>query len=88
LTAARASVIVVMRGTKSRSFDMTSTFTWLDYSERDRRRMMDVVSLFTEPDTVDELGLGTVRDAIADLLFPGTSTIQRGARYLLFIPSI
>jgi len=67
---------------------MTSTFTWLDYSEQDRRRMMDIVSVLAEPDTVDELGLGNVRDAIADLLFPGTSTIQRGARYFLFIPWI
>jgi Family of unknown function (DUF6361) len=50
--------------------------------------MMDVVSVFAEQDTVDELGLGNVRDAIADLLFPGTSTIQRGARYFLFIPWI
>jgi hypothetical protein len=45
---------------------MTSTFTWLDYSEQDRRRMMDVVSLFTEPDMMDELGLGNARDAIAE----------------------
>jgi uncharacterized protein DUF6361 len=66
----------------------TSSFTWLDYSEQERRRMMDVVSLLAEPDTVDELGLGNVRDAIADLLFPGTSTIQRGARYFLFVPWI
>jgi hypothetical protein len=49
---------------------MTSTFTWLDYSEQDRRRMMDIVSLFTEPDTVDELGLGNVRDANRGSLFP------------------
>jgi hypothetical protein len=65
---------------------MLSTFTWLDYSERDRRAMIDVISLFHEQDTRDELGIGTVRDAFADLLFPGTSTIQRRARYFFFIP--
>jgi len=67
---------------------MSSSFTWLDYSERDRRRMLDVVDLFREKETRDELGIGVVRDAFADMLFPGTSTIQTRARYFLFIPWI
>ncbi len=41
-----------------------------------------------EPGTLDELGIGTIRDTIADTLFPGTSTIQTRARYFLFIPWI
>src|SRR4051812_43774902 len=64
---------------------MPSTFTWLDYSERDRRRMLDVVSLFQDRETRDELGIGAIRDAFADLFFPGTSTIQTRARYVLFV---
>lgn len=67
---------------------VTSTFTWLDYSERDRRRALDVIDLFDQPATLDELGIGTIRDGFADLLFPGTSTIQTRARYFLFIPWI
>ncbi len=67
---------------------MPSSFTWLDYSEHDRRRMLDVISRFHEKDTRDELGISTVRDAFADILFPGTSTIQTRARYLLFVPWI
>lgn len=65
-----------------------SSFTWLDYSEHDRRRMQDVIQLFGEKETRDELGIGMVRDAFADLLFPGTSTIQTRARYFFFIPWI
>jgi hypothetical protein len=67
---------------------MSSTFTWLDYSEHERRKMLDVVKLFSERDTRDELGIGSVRDALADLFFPGTSTIQTRARYFFFIPWI
>jgi len=63
-----------------------STFTWLDTSEHDRRRALDVIDLFKQRDTRDELGIGPVRDALADLLTPGTSTIQTRARYLFFIP--
>ncbi len=56
-----------------------SAFVWLDYSERERRKMLDVVDLFREHDTRDELGVGSVRDAFADMLFPGTSTIMTRA---------
>ncbi len=48
--------------------------------------MMDVIDLFREKSTVDELGLGTIRDALADRLFPGTSTIMTRARYYLLVP--
>ena len=66
---------------------MTS-LTWLDYSEQERRQAMEVIDLFREEDTRDELGLGAIRDAFADLLFPGTSTIQTRARYFMFVPWI
>jgi hypothetical protein len=67
---------------------MQSTFAWLDHSEVQRRRMMEVVGLFREKGTLDELGIGSVRDALSELLFPGTSTLHTRARYLLFLPWI
>lgn len=67
---------------------MESTFTWLDASEGDRRQALDVIDLFRERNTRDELGLGTIRDGLADVLFPGTSTVQTRARYMLFVPWI
>jgi hypothetical protein len=48
--------------------------------------MLEIVDRFKEKSTVDELGLGTIRDAFADSLFPGTSTLHSRARYFLFIP--
>lgn len=65
---------------------MPSTFTWLDYSEHERRKMLDVVKLFSERDTRDELGVGSIRDAFADMFFPGTGTVQTRARYFFFVP--
>lgn len=67
---------------------MPSTLTWLDYSENDRRIALEVIDLFGDKETRDELGLASVRDAFADLFFPGTSTIQTRAKYFLFIPWI
>jgi hypothetical protein len=47
--------------------------------------MLDVIDLFRERDTRDELGIGTIRDAFADLFFPSTTTIQTRARYFFFV---
>src|SRR4051812_5130638 len=65
---------------------MASTIAWLDHSELDRRRTNELLRQFEEKDTVDELGIGQIRDALSDRLFPGTSIIQTRARYFLFIP--
>lgn len=65
---------------------MASTFAWLDSSDRERKRALDAIDQFRDEDTRDELGLGVIRDAFADRLFPGTSTIQTRTRYFLFVP--
>ncbi len=65
-----------------------SLFAWLDHSDEHRQRMMEVVGLFREKGTVDELGIGSVRDTLSEILFPGTSTLHTRARYLLFLPWI
>jgi hypothetical protein len=67
---------------------MASKFGWVDFSESERKQMLDIVDLFNQQDTRDELGVGTIRDAFSDHLFPGTSTIQTRARYYLFVPWI
>ncbi|MCY3896250.1 MAG: DUF6361 family protein [Chloroflexi bacterium] len=59
---------------------------WLDYSETDQRRAREIVSMFLQPESRDELGLGRIRDALSDTLFPGTSFLLTRARYLLFVP--
>lgn len=63
-----------------------SSLTWLDFSDAERRRALQVVELLSRSETRDELGLGAIRDAFAEALFPGTSTVQRRARYFLFVP--
>ena len=65
---------------------MASSFAWLDYCESERRKALDLIHAFRDQGTLDELGIGTTRDALSDLLFPGTSNIQTRAKYHLFIP--
>ena len=65
---------------------MQATLTWLDLTASDRDKMRRVLDLFKEQGTLDEMGLGSLRDALSDALFPGTSSIQTRLRYVLFVP--
>jgi hypothetical protein len=67
---------------------MKSSFNWVDFAEEDRQRVMEVLHIFQKSDIREELGVGTVRDAFSDILFPGTSTLHTRAKYMLFIPWI
>jgi hypothetical protein len=59
---------------------------WVDFSSTDRARVQEVLALLKEKGTLDELGIGQIRDAYSDLLFPGFSTIQTTARYFVEVP--
>lgn len=61
---------------------------WIDYSKQDRDKVMSVLHILSEPQAVDELGVGQIRDRFADILFPGTSTVQTRAKYFLIVPYI
>jgi len=61
---------------------------WVDFSKSDRDTVFSVLQQLTEPGAVDELGIGTIRDAFSDILFPGTSTIQTRAKYMFIVPYI
>ena len=67
---------------------MEPTLTWLDLTASDRDKMRRALDLFNEQGTLDEMGLGSLRDALSDALFPGTSYLHTRLRYVLFIPWI
>ena len=49
--------------------------------------MRRVLDLFNEQGTLDEMKLGSLRDALSDTLFPGTSYIHTRLRYVLTGPT-
>lgn len=59
---------------------------WIDFSKSERGKVLSVLELLGERDTLDELGIAPVRDGFANLFFPGTSTIQTRAKYFLIVP--
>ena len=65
---------------------MGSQIGWLASSRDEQQKMREMLNLFSENDTRDELGIGQIRDAFSDALFPGTSTLLGRARYFVLIP--
>lgn len=65
-----------------------SDIAWLDTSPDEERQMREIAKLFFDSSTLDDIGIGQVRDSLADRLFPATSTVHTRARYFLFIPWI
>lgn len=61
---------------------------WVDFSDNDRKKVLEVIHLLSEKGAVDELGFGIIRDGFADYFFPGTSTVQTRAKYYLLVPYI
>ena len=52
---------------------MPSTFGWLDTDTQERSGMLDVIDLFRERGTLDELGIGGIRDALSNLTCTGVA---------------
>ena len=52
-----------------------SHLAWIDFDRDAQRAAREMMAQLNAPEARDELGLGTIRDGLADLLFPGTSTI-------------
>jgi hypothetical protein len=67
---------------------MASVIAWLDTSADEQRRARELIAMFAQSESRDELGIGQIRDAFSNTLFPGTSVIQTRARYFLFVPWI
>lgn len=60
---------------------MASAFGWIDFSKDHRDKVRSVLDSLSGQGVIDELGIGQVRDAFADRMFPGLSTIQTRPKY-------
>lgn len=67
---------------------MTSKIGWIDFSPLHRERVKRFIELMEEDGVQDELGVGTIRDAMSNKLFPGFSTLHTRAKYFFIRPYI
>ena len=63
-------------------------FGWIDFSQNERNKTLEILDNLTKPGTLDELGIGYIRDKFSNIFFPGTSTLQSRAKYFLVVPYI
>ena len=49
---------------------------------------MQVLKMTSESVALDELGIGRIRDAFADRMFPGISTLQQHVKYFSLMPQV
>ena len=59
---------------------------WIHFSETTRRRVLKVLDFLSEKGTIDELGIGVVRNISSNEMFRGISTIITRTRYYHTVP--
>lgn len=67
---------------------MESQIGWIDFSPKDRNRVKRFMDIMGMGGIVDELGIGMIRDAMSNKLFPGFSTLYTRAKYFFITPYI
>ena len=67
---------------------MASSIGWIDFSPKDRSRVKKFLELVGQEGVRDELGIGAIRDAFSNHLYPGFSTLYTRAKYFLITPYI
>ncbi len=61
---------------------------WVDYSKEEKDIIEELLRKLGEEGSLDELGVGIIRDSISDLLYPGTSVLHTRAKYYILIPEL
>lgn len=61
---------------------------FVNFSQEELAKKNKVLQMVRDQTAIDELGFGRIRDAFANLMFPGMSTLQRRAKYFAVMPSL
>jgi hypothetical protein len=72
----------------NKNITLNSGLGWIDFSDEDKGKVMKVIELLQEGGTVDELGIGVIRNSLSDAMFNGITTIQTRAKYFFIVPYI
>ena len=61
---------------------------YIHSSKEEQAQAMQVLKMTSESVALDELGIGRIRDAFADRMFPGISTLQKHTKYFSLMPQV
>ncbi len=57
-------------------------------NRREQALAMQILKMAQEPAALDELGIGRIRDAFSNKMFPGTSILQKHLKYFSLLPQV
>ena len=63
-------------------------FGYIHTNKEEQSKALQVLKMTSESVALDELGIGRIRDAFADLMFPGISTLQKHIKYFSLMPQL
>lgn len=61
---------------------------YIHNSREEQTKVLQVLKMTSESVALDELGIGRIRDAFADRMFPGISTLQKHMKYFSLMPQL
>lgn len=61
---------------------------YINFSNEEKNNLYKVIQSIREHHAIDELGIGRIRDAFSNEMFPGMSTLQNRAKYFAVLPAL
>ena len=61
---------------------------YIHTNKEEQSKALQVLKMTSESVALDELGIGRIRDAFADLMFPGISTLHKHIKYFSLMPQL
>lgn len=67
---------------------MSMDIGYINFSQEERNNIYKVIQAIRDHQAIDELGIGRVRDAFSNEMFPRMSTLQNRAKYFVLLPAL
>ena len=61
---------------------------YINFSNEEKNNLYKVIQSIRDHHAIDELGIGRIRDAFSNEMFPGMSTLQNRAKYFAILPAL
>ena len=59
---------------------------YINFSQEEKNNLYKVIQSIRDHHAIDELGIGRIRDAFSNKMFPGMSTLHNRAKYFAVLP--
>ena len=61
---------------------------YINFGREEKENLYKVLQSIRDHHAIDELGIGRIRDAFSNKMFPGMSTLHNRAKYFAVLPAL